>query len=296
MFLRNQRLDDTHGLLLLLALKEQRFGNTFACLVHVLHRDSRGIDVGHIISSFQVSCLFKGSQSRSNTCFDIRNRVVPSCLSCNLQCRTACTHSLLGHLLDSFPYLLYFADTKFCLVEEYEMLVQVGIAIQHEASCLKMRITSGTSCLLHIVLQRIRNVIMHHQSHIALIHTHTKGRCGYDDTNLIGHEGILIGYLVIGIHLSVERQCPISIASEFFCKQPSTFGSRHIDYRWAIALDYQRTQFRILVLIGVGMDDRITQIGSRSCRCKQLQIKVESSFEVITDVLNHLLFGGSCKA
>ena len=59
---------------------------------------------------------------------------------------------------------------------------------------------------------------MHHQSDITLIHTHTKGRSGYNDANLIGHESILIGYLVIGIHLPVERQCLKSVASELLSK------------------------------------------------------------------------------
>ena len=43
------------------------------------------------------------------------------------------------------------------------------------------------------------------------------------------------------------------------------------------------------------MDDGITQVGSRRCRCKQLQIKVECQLEIIADVLNYLLLGCSCK-
>ena len=98
------------------------------------------------------------------------------------------------------------------------MFVQVGIAVQHETPGLKMRVSAGTSCLLHIVLQRIGNVIMYHQSHIALIHPHAKGRSCHDDAHFVRHEGVLIGNLVVSIHLSVERQCPESVASEFFCK------------------------------------------------------------------------------
>ena len=116
MLLRNQRFDDAHGLLHLLILEEQRFRDALACLVHVLHSNTRGIDVGHIIASCQISCLFEGSQSRPDTRLDIRDGVIPSCLSRNLQCRAASPHSLPGHFLDSLPYLLYLTDTEFCLV------------------------------------------------------------------------------------------------------------------------------------------------------------------------------------
>ena len=44
---------------------------------------------------------------------------------------------------------------------------------------------------------------MDNQPHIALIYSHAEGGGGNDDSNLIAHEGILIVYLLISIHLAI---------------------------------------------------------------------------------------------
>ena len=113
---------------------------------------------------------------------------------------------MLSHFLYSLPHLLYLTDTEFRLVEQYEMLVKVGIAIEHKAACLHMRVTTGASGLLHIILQRIGNVVMYHQSHIFFVNTHTKSRRCDDDAHFVSHKGILVSYLIVRIHLAVEWQ------------------------------------------------------------------------------------------
>ena len=47
---------------------------------------------------------------------------------------------------------------------------------------------------------------MDNQPHVAFIYSHTEGGGGHDDANLVAHEGILIVYLLVGIHLSIIGQ------------------------------------------------------------------------------------------
>lgn len=69
-----------------------------------------------------------------------------------------------------------------------------------------MWVSSRTSSLLYIVLQRVGDVIVDDQPHVALVDTHTEGGGGHDDANLVAHEGILIVYLLVGIHLPIIGQ------------------------------------------------------------------------------------------
>ena len=69
-----------------------------------------------------------------------------------------------------------------------------------------MWVSSRASSLLYIVLQRVGDVIVDNQPHVALVDTHTEGGGGHDDANLVAHEGILILYLLVGIHLSIIGQ------------------------------------------------------------------------------------------
>ena len=222
----------------------------------------------HIITSFQITCLLKGCQGRSYSRFYIRNGIIPTCRSCNLQSRTVYSHSLSCHLLDSLPYLVYFTETQFGLIDKNKMFIQVGIVIKYETSGLEIRISTSSTGLLHIVLQRIGNIIMHYQSHITFIHTHAKSRSGNNDANLIGHKGILIGNFIIGIHLSMKRKSLKSVASKLFRNINSAFSARHIYNSRAIIISYQRPQFRIFIIIGFGMDNGISQISSGSGRGK----------------------------
>ena len=55
------------------------------------------------------------------------------------------------------------------------MLVKVGIAVQHEAPGFEMRVAAGSACLLHVVLERIGDVVVYHQPHILLVDAHSEG-------------------------------------------------------------------------------------------------------------------------
>ena len=119
---------------------------------------------------------------------------------------------MLRHLLYGFPYLLYLAEAQFGLVEQDEMLVEVAIAIQYVAFSIEIRVTTSASCLLNIVFQRVRNVIMHHKSHVILIHSHTESRSGNDDFYPVIHESLLIANFLLRLHLSIVRQCLEAVA------------------------------------------------------------------------------------
>ena len=79
-------------------------------------------------------------------------------------------------------------------------LMEIGHGYRLDA-CFTARPTN----LLHIIHKGARGGYVIDSVDVGDIHTHAKGRSGYNDANLIGHESILIGNLFIGIHLSVER-------------------------------------------------------------------------------------------
>ena len=150
--------------------------------------------------------------------------------------------ALLGKNFDGIPYLLYLADAQLGLVEQDEVLVQVLIAIEYIAFGIEVWISSCTSCLLYIVLQRVGDVVVDNQPHIALIYSHTEGGGGNDDSYLVAHEGILIVYLLIGIHLAIIGQGGYTITCQFQGEFPGSLGAGYVDDGRAICLLYQRAQ------------------------------------------------------
>ena len=99
-----------------------------------------------------------------------------------------------------------------------------------------MWISSCTSSLLYIVLQRVGDVVVDNKPHIALIYTHAEGGGGYDDSNLIIHEGILIVYLLISIHLAIIGQGENAVTCQFLGEFPGSLGAGYVDDGWAICL------------------------------------------------------------
>ena len=94
------------------------------------------------------------------------------------------------------------------------MLVQVVVAVEDVAAGMQMGVAAGASRLLYVVLQRIGDIVMDHQPHVALVHAHAEGRRGDDDAHLVVHEGLLVGDLLVGIHLAVERKGPKAVVRE----------------------------------------------------------------------------------
>ena len=119
------------------------------------------------------------------------------------------------------------------------MLVQVLVTIEYIAFGIEVWISSCTSCLLYIVLQRVGDVVVDNQPHIAFIYTHTEGGGGNDDSNLIAHEGILIVYLLISIHLAIIGQGGNSVTGQLLGEFPGSLGAGYVDDGRAISLLYQ---------------------------------------------------------
>ena len=143
------------------------------------------------------------------------------------------------------------------------MFVEVVVAVEYEAAGVQMRVSSGTSCLLHIILQRVGDVVMHYQAHIALVHSHAEGRGGYDDAHLVVHESLLVLYLFVGIHLAVVGQCLHAVAGEFGGKFTGALGSGNIDDGGSVGGLYERTEPAVLLFVGIHMDNGVVEIGAR---------------------------------
>ena len=168
----------------------------------------------NVVAPFEVAGLFECRQRGSYPGFDVGARTVPPGLTRNLQRRRIDTHALTCELLHSLPYLLDLADAQLRLVQQDEMLVQVVVAVEDVAAGMQMGVAAGASRLLYVVLQRIGDIVMDHQPHVALVHAHAEGRRGDDDAHLVVHEGLLVGDLLVGIHLAVEGKGPEAVVGE----------------------------------------------------------------------------------
>ena len=142
------------------------------------------------------------------------------------------------------------------------MFIQVLIAIEYIAFGIEMWISSGTSSLLYIVLQRVGDVVVDNQPHIALIYSHTEGGGSNDDSNLIAHEGILIVYLLISIHLAIIGQGGNSVTGQFLGEFTGSLGAGYVDDGRAISLLYQRAQEIVFIAVTIYVDNGIVQVGT----------------------------------
>ena len=142
------------------------------------------------------------------------------------------------------------------------MLVQVLVAIEYIAFGIEVWISSCTSCFLYIVLQRVGDVVVDNQPNIALIYSHAEGGGGNDDSNLIVHEGILIVYLLIGIHLAIIGQGGNSVTGQLLGEFPGSLGAGYVDDGRAICLFHQRAQEIVFVAVTIYVDNGIVQVGT----------------------------------
>ena len=173
-FLRYERLDYSHRILHFFFVEERRRGDALTGLVHVAHGDARGIDMRHVVAALNVAALFQGGKGCPHACLYVRDRIVPSCLSGYLKGRALQARLVVRGFLHGLPHLLYLADAQLCLVEQNEMFVKVVVGVEHKAAGRQRRVASGASGFLHIVLERVGNVVVDHQPHIALVYAHAE--------------------------------------------------------------------------------------------------------------------------
>ena len=155
---------------------------------------------------FQVSGLLQCSNGSGNARLQLLHLVVPSCLPRDLQGRIGYALPLPGHRLHRLPYFADLVDIDLRLVQQDKMLPKVIFIEQHIAIGPDPLVPSGPPRLLHVILQRVGDVIVDHHSHIVLVDTHPKSRCGHHDIHLTCHECILVHCFLPGLHLAVVRE------------------------------------------------------------------------------------------
>ena len=170
--------------------------------------------MGNVVTPFEVAGLFKCCECGSYPGLDVGARTVPTGLMRNLQCRRIDPHALAREFLHGLPYLLDLTDAQLRLVQQDEVLVQIAVAVEDVAAGMQMGVAAGAPRLLYVVLQRIGDVVMNHQPHVALVHTHAEGRRGDDDAYMVVHEGLLVGDFLVRIHLAVEGKGPEAVVGE----------------------------------------------------------------------------------
>ena len=69
---------------------------------------------------------------------------------------------------------------------------------------------------------------MHDKPYVALVDAHAESRCRNDDVHPTRHKLILILYLLVRIHLAVERQSLHPVTSELRGKFVCALRARHI--------------------------------------------------------------------
>ena len=146
------------------------------------------------------------------------------------------------------------------------MSVQVIVIVKDIAVGIGSHIPSGTACLLNIILQRIRNFIMHDKADIALVHTHTEGGGCDNNPYSVIDEIILSLDLFANIHLTMEcprfQPVPIQAAGNLLC------SIRHcnIDNCGRFAVEKKIPQCRILFIF-TAMQNSVMKIRpGRVCR------------------------------
>ena len=66
---------------------------------------------------------------------------------------------------------------------------------------------------------------MYHKTDIFFIDSHAECGCSHNDVYLIVHESVLVGYFFISFHFAIERECLITVASQFGRQLFGSFGA-----------------------------------------------------------------------
>ena len=209
----------------------------------------------HIVSPDEISPLLERRQRCPHPSLDIQDRVVPSCLPRNLECRTADPGPLPGHALHSRPNLLNLADAELRLIEQDKMLVEVRVAVKHITLGFEAGVTPCPARLLHVILQRSGDIVMHDEPHVALVDSHAESRGGDDDPDFPAHKCLLVEHLLVRLHLAVERQRAVAVARELGREVACSPGPRDIHDCGACMLFDEVSQLCIFLLVGVGVND-----------------------------------------
>ena len=178
-----------------------------------------------VTASLNVPSILKCRYCSLNTSLNVVYFISPSSLTRYIQWRTAYLISFSRKILDSFPYLLNLTNAEFRLIEKHKVLIKVTVSIQYKAFCLHLWITSCTASLLHVVLQRVADIIVYNQSHIFLVNAHTECRSGNNHLCFTTHKSILVLHLLGSLHFSIEWQSSNAVVDQVLCQLASSSGS-----------------------------------------------------------------------
>ncbi len=138
------------------------------------------------------------------------------------------------------------------------MLVQISIVKKHITFRLQILIPACSSCLLHIIFQRIGYIKMNDQLYVGLVHTHSKRRGCDHYLYFIINKGVLIFLLFTLIHFSVKSKRRKSVITKFFCQFHSSFCSGNINNCRAVFLFNQPSERGIFFLITFFINDLVS--------------------------------------
>ena len=176
------------------------------------------------------------------------------------------------------------------------MLVQITFIEKNIAVCIQIRITPCSACFLHIVFQRIGNVIVNHQTDILFVHAHAKGRGRNNDLHLSGDKRLLILDFFAAVHFPVKRSCFVAVICQLLRDLHSALGAGYIDDRRAVLLLDQSAQRIIFFVIICLIQHLIPKIAAGGSSRIQFQIQPQLHLEIVADILNDLLFCGCREA
>ncbi len=214
----------------------------------------------HVLPALEIAgvlqCLHRCPDARLYVC----HRLVPSRLTRDLERCALYDGSVLGQILDRLPNLLNLTDTEFRLVQQHKMLVQIPVLKQHIALCLQILVSARAPCLLHIIFQRVRYIIVYHQLDIGFVHPHAKGGGCHHHLNFIADKSILIHLFLCLVHLSVKGKRGDTVITQLLCKLCRALCPRHIHDGGAVFLFNQPAQRRVFLLVTLLVKHLIAQI------------------------------------
>ncbi len=167
---------------------------------------------------------------------------------------------------------------------------------QHIALCLQILVPAGASCLLHVVFQRIRYIIVDDQLNVWLIHTHAKSGGRHHHLHLVADKSILIRLFLGLVHLSIICKRGNAVIPQLLRKLHCALRPRHIHDRRAIFLFNQPTKRRVFLLIALFVEHLIPQVLPARTRSVERQIQAQFFLEILLDIADDFLLCRRGKA
>ena len=159
-----------------------------------------------------------------------------------------------------------------------------------------MLITAGPACFLDIVLKGIRNLIMHDEPDITLVHPHPESRCGDHYPCFSGHERILVGRLLVRIHFSMKGPGHKAVIGKSLCQLLGFPCSGDIYDCRTIPFFYKSPESPVFLLFVFFRKDSIVKVAARGTGRKMHELQGKFPSEISTDILNDLDFRRGRKA